>query len=112
MDDSGLSVWAEQMRVDPMNRQIEKKKNIIIALLRRHGVKRASLFGSTATGRATSQSDVDLLIEFEDGKSLLDLAGLKLELEEVLGKTVDVLTYRSLHPLLKDRILREQHVLL
>lgn len=56
----------------------------------------------------TDESDVDLLVEFEKRKSLLDLAGLKIELEDALNRRVDVLTYRSLHPLLKERILAEQ----
>ncbi|MEM3623430.1 MAG: hypothetical protein QXR76_06660 [Candidatus Bathyarchaeia archaeon] len=53
-----------------------------------------------------------MLVEFKGEKSLLDLAGLKIELEEILGKKVDVLTYNSLHPLLKDKILKEQKVIL
>lgn len=56
----------------------------------------------------TDQSDVDLLVEFEGRKSLLDLSGLKIELEDALGRKVDVVTYRSLHPLLRERILAEQ----
>ena len=57
-------------------------------------------------------SDIDILVEFEGEKSLLDLSGLKIELEEVLGRKVDVLTYNSLHPLLKERILEEQKAIL
>jgi predicted nucleotidyltransferase len=63
-------------------------------------------------GEATEESDIDLLIEFEGRKSLLDLAGLKLDLQELLRRRVDVLTYKSLHPLLKERILSEQEVIL
>ena len=48
--------------------------------------------------------DIDILVEFWAEKSLLDLAGLKIELEESSGRKVDVLTYNSLHPLLKERI--------
>ncbi len=63
-------------------------------------------------GELTDESDIDILIEFEGRKSLLNLVGLKIELEEILKRKVDVLTYKSLHPLLKDRILREQEVIL
>ncbi len=82
----------------------------IIDILRRNGVKRAAFFGSIVRGEMTDESDVDLLVEFEKRKrkSLLDLAGLKIELEDALNRRVDVLTYRSLHPLLKERILAEQ----
>ena len=79
----------------------------IIPLLKRFGVKRASLFGSLARGEDREDSDIDILVEFEAGKSLLDLAGLKIELEELLGRRVDLLTFNSLHPLLKDKILKE-----
>lgn len=92
--------------------EIEEKRDVIIKILQKHGVKRASLFGSLVTGEATEESDIDLLVEFEGRKSLLDLAGLKIELEEVLGKKVDVLTYKSLHPLLKEKILEEQEAIL
>ena len=89
-----------------------EEKNAIIEILRKHEVKRASLFGSVINGKVTEESDIDLLVEFEGKKTLLDLAGLKIELEEVLGKKVDVLTYKSLHPLLKERILEEQEAIL
>jgi predicted nucleotidyltransferase len=81
-------------------------------VLKRFGVKRASLFGSSARGEDREDSDIDILVEFEVGKSLLDLAGLKIELEEVLGRRVDLLTFKSLHPLLKDKILKEQKPIL
>ena len=87
-------------------------KNIVTNILQKFGVKRASFFGSVARGDATDESDIDLLIEFEGKKTLLDLARLKMKLEEQLGRKVDVLTYNSLHPLLKEKILSEQKVIL
>nr|QNO51592.1 hypothetical protein FJOHDBIG_00041 [Methanosarcinales archaeon ANME-1 ERB6] len=92
--------------------QIEEIKKTLIEALRKHEVKKAALFGSIVRGEATEESDIDLLIEFEGRKSLLDLAGLKLDLQELLRRRVDVLTYKSLHPLLKERILSEQEVIL
>jgi len=92
--------------------QIDAIKDVLIRVLRTHSVKRAALFGSIARGEATEESDLDLLVEFEGRKSLLDLAGLRLELQESLQRRVDVLTYRSLHPLLKERILSDQVVIL
>jgi uncharacterized protein len=67
-----------------------------------------AFFGSIVRGEMTDESDIDILVEFEGRKSLLDLAGLKLDLEDALKRRVDLLTYRSLHPMLKDRILAEQ----
>jgi len=92
--------------------QIEEIKKTLIEVLRKHGVKKAALFGSIVRGEITEESDIDLIIEFEGRKSLLDLAGLKLDLQELLRRRVDVLTYKSLHPLLKERILSEQEVIL
>ena len=94
------------------NYQVNKLKKSLVQVLKRHDVKKAALFGSIVKGKATEKSDIDLLIEFKGRKSLLDLAGLKLELQELLKRNVDVLTYKSLHPLLKNRILSEQVVIL
>lgn len=91
-----------------MDEQMQAVRDRIISILMRNGVKRAALFGSVVRGELTEGSDIDLLVEFEGRKSLLDIAGLKLELEDALGRRVDLLTYRSLHPLLRDRILAEQ----
>jgi predicted nucleotidyltransferase len=77
-------------------------------ILRRNAVVRAAVFGSVARGEAAPGSDLDLLVEFGEEKSLLELASLKLELEGELGHKVDVLTYRSLYHRLREPILREQ----
>ena len=88
--------------------QIEKYKDAIVNVLNKHDVKRASLFGSIVREEMTDESDIDILIEFKGVKSLLDLAGLKIALEEALESKVDVLTFDSIHPLLKEQILAEQ----
>jgi predicted nucleotidyltransferase len=94
-----------------MENSIDLLKNTIRDILEKHGVKKAALFGSIVRGDAREDSDIDLLVEFEPGKSLLDLARLKLELESLLGRKVDIVTYRSLHPLLRERILSDQVVI-
>ncbi len=76
-------------------------------VMRRRGVVRASVFGSVARGDATESSDVDFLVEFEKGRSLLDLAGLRLDLIDELRRDVDVATPKSLHPALRDDILSQ-----
>ncbi len=93
-------------------KQDEEIKNIIIDTLKKSDVKKASIFGSVARGESTKKSDVDLLIEFKGKKSLLDLVRLKMKLEELLGKKVDIITYKSINPLIKKRILNEQKVIL
>jgi predicted nucleotidyltransferase len=92
--------------------ELEELKNKIIPVLERYEVKKAAVFGSFVRGEQTEKSDIDILVEFKGEKSLLDLAGLQIELEDTLHRKVDVLTYNSLHPLLKDRILKEQKVIL
>ena len=91
-----------------MESQIEKYKEIIVEILLKHEVRKASLFGSLVREEMTIDSDIDLIIEFKGDKSLLDLAALKIELEETLKLKVDILTYNSIHPLLKNQILAEQ----
>jgi len=88
--------------------QIDNVKNAIVDILKKHEVKKASLFGSIVRGEMKNDSDIDILVEFQGKKSLLNLAGLKIELEEKLRCKVDILTYNSLHPLLKEQILAEQ----
>ena len=86
---------------------LDELRTTVAAPMARRGVVRAGVFGSFARGEATESSDVDFLVEFEDGRTLLDLAGLRLDLREALGREVDVATLGSLHPELRERILRE-----
>ncbi len=76
-------------------------------VLRKRGVVSAALFGSVARGEQTDSSDIDIIVELEEGRTLLDLSGLRLDLVELLGRDVDVVTANALHPRLKDRILAE-----
>ena len=69
------------------------------------------VFGSVARGEDRSDSDLDLLVEMEDERSLLDLVGLEQELEELLQRKVDVLTDESIHPALRQRITTEARAL-
>ena len=76
-------------------------------VMRRRGVLRAFVFGSVARGEERPESDIDFLVEFEKGRTVVDLSGLRLDLCEALGRDVDVATSGSLHPKLRDRILGE-----
>ena len=77
-------------------------------ILKKNNVIKAGIFGSFVRGDYNKKSDIDILIKFKGRKSLFDLAGLEIELEKKLKKKVDVLTYNSIHPLLKERILKEE----
>ncbi|MCL5958757.1 MAG: nucleotidyltransferase family protein [Chloroflexi bacterium] len=87
---------------------LEEIKKKALLVLRRHGVLRAAILGSTTHGEATERSDVDLLVTLPDDKSLLDLVRLELDLQKALGRRVDVLTYPALHRRIRERVLREQ----
>jgi predicted nucleotidyltransferase len=92
---------------------ISSIKKKALPILKRHSVKRASIFGSFARGTAKARSDVDFLIEYkEKNKSLFDLVDLKLELEESLDRKVDLVTYNSIYWRIRERILAEQVVIL
>lgn len=95
-----------------MNMPIREIKNKVVPVLKKHGVKKASLFGSVVRNDYTDTSDIDILVEMPETASLLELANLKLDLEDVLQRKVDVLTFDSLHPLLKDRIMEEQQAVM
>jgi len=80
--------------------------------LRRYGVKRLGLFGSCVRGEMSEASDIDMLVEIEKDISLLDFVGLKLEIEDSLGKKIDLVEYDALKPPLREKILKEQVVIL
>jgi predicted nucleotidyltransferase len=89
----------------------EELKKYLTAFLKKRGVQKASLFGSIAREDNTDVSDIDLLIKLPENKSLLDLIGIKIDLEEALNKKVDVLTYNSVHPLIKEDVFKYEEVL-
>jgi hypothetical protein len=75
--------------------------------LERLGVKSLALFGSTARNEATDLSDVDILVEFNRSVGLFEFVRLKVLLEEMLNRKVDLVTQDALHPALRERILSE-----
>ena len=86
---------------------LKEKRDEILRIAARHGASNVRVFGSVARGEANAQSDVDLLVELERGRSLLDHAALMLDLERLLGRRVDVATERGLKPRIREHILRE-----
>ncbi len=91
-----------------MIRKIGKVKSKILPILKHNGVVKAGIFGSFARGEEKNGSDIDILVQFKEGKTLLDLVGLERELKMILGRNVDLLTYDSINRLLKERILEEE----
>ena len=91
---------------------IERNREEILRIAARHGGQNVRVFGSVARGEDRVDSDVDLLVEMQDDRSLLDLVGLEQELEEILlQRKVDVLTDASIHPAIRQRITAEARAL-
>lgn len=95
-----------------MKANIEKIKKKAIPILKQAGVTRSSLFGSVVRGDDKEGSDIDILVELPKGKSLFDFVELQLQLEEVLGRKVDLVEYSTIKPRLKPYILNSQQPIL
>ena len=83
------------------------KREEILRLASRHGARNVRVFGSVARGEADERSDVDLLVDLEPGRSLLDLGGLLMDLRDLLRRNVDVVTERGLKARIRSRVLQE-----
>jgi hypothetical protein len=86
---------------------LHEKREEILRIAARHGARNVRVFGSMVRGEANQARDIDFLVEMEPGRSLLDLGGLQVELESLLGRRVDVVTVRGLKARIRDRVLRE-----
>jgi uncharacterized protein len=87
--------------------RLQAKRQDILALARRYGAYNVRVFGSVARGEADADSDVDFLVEMEPGRSLLDLGGLLMELQVLLGCRVDIVTEKGLRSRIRQRVLTE-----
>jgi uncharacterized protein len=79
----------------------------ILGMAAQHGVYNVRVFGSVARGEADAESDLDFLVEMESGRSLLDLGGLLMDLQELLGCQVDIVTEKGLRQRIRERVLNE-----
>lgn len=86
---------------------LKEKREEILRIAARHGASNVRIFGSVARGEADEASDIDFLVELEPGRSLLDHAALSVELEEFLGRNVDVVCDSAIYWLLRRRIKKE-----
>ena len=90
---------------------LKEKRHAVMAIAAKHGAQNLRIFGSVARGDFDSESDIDLLVKMEEGRSLLDLSALTLDLQELLGVKVDVVSEDGLYWLLRRRILKESRPL-
>ncbi len=91
---------------------LEAIKEKALPVLKQANVKKAALFGSYVRGENTKESDIDMLVELPSDATLFELGGLKVTLEEKLNKKVDIVTYKSISPVIKDSILNNQYPLI
>ena len=87
--------------------ELQARREEILYTAKKYGAFNVRVFGSIARGEADTQSDIDLLVDMEPGRSLFDLGGLLTDLQTVLGRDVDVVTERGLRGRIRERVLRE-----
>lgn len=87
---------------------LQKTREQIGLLIKKHNVLRAALFGSIVTGSMNENSDIDLLVDMPKNSSLFDMLRIKIDLEEHLGRKVDIVQYKAIKARLKDEILSHQ----
>jgi predicted nucleotidyltransferase len=90
-----------------INDLLKSKRHEILAIAARHGARNVRVFGSVARGEAGPESDLDILVEMEPGTSLMDHIALMQDLEDLLGRKVDVVSDKALHWYIRDRVLAE-----
>ena len=86
---------------------LNSKREEILRIAARRGARNVRVFGSVARGQAGPDSDVDFLVDLEPGRSLLDLGGLLMDLQALLGRPVDVVTGAGLRDRIRQRVLKE-----
>jgi predicted nucleotidyltransferase len=84
--------------------ELKQRREQIIAIAARYGAKNVRVFGSVARGESGPDSDVDIVVEFEPGRSLLDHGGLLMDLQDALGCKVDVISARGMRNRLRSRV--------
>jgi predicted nucleotidyltransferase len=93
--------------VKEIERSLKEKREAVMDLAAKHGARDVRVFGSVGRGESNVGSDIDLLVKMEEDRSLLDLSALTLDLQELLGLKVDVVSEDGLYWLLRRRILKE-----
>jgi len=90
-----------------LNELLRRYRQDVLRLATRHGVTNVRVFGSVVRGEADEFSDIDFLVSVAPGRSLFDLGGFLMDLQDLLGQRVDVVTERGLRPRLREQVLRE-----
>ena len=96
------------MKTQEFSPEIRRIRTIIVPILKKSGVRKAGIFGSYARGEQNKESDLDILVEIEDKRSLLGIVNVQLKVQDALRKKVDLLEYCELNPLIKKQVLSEE----
>jgi uncharacterized protein len=91
--------------------EIQYQKKEILVVARQHGIVNVRIFGSVVRGDDHPQSDIDFLVDLQEGHTLFDLGGASVKLQELLGQKVDIVTERGLHWYLREKIIKEARLL-
>ncbi len=86
---------------------LKNKRKDILRIASKYGARNVRIFGSLARGEAREDSDIDFLVDVEPGRSLFDLGGLLMDLQNLLAQKVDIVTEKGLRPRIRDRVLKE-----
>lgn len=92
---------------DSARNLLQNKRDDILRVAAMHGARNVRVFGSVARGEADERSDIDLLVDMEEGRTLFDMGGLLMDLRELLHRDVDIVTEKGLKPRMRERVLRE-----
>lgn len=90
-----------------LGKKIRVEREKVLSIAAAHGARRVRVFGSLARGKSSPGSDLDLIVDMETGRSLLDLIAIKQDLEDLLGCRVDVVTEGSVSPYIREQVLEE-----
>ena len=86
---------------------LQEKREDVLRIAIKRGASNVRIFGSIARGEADAESDIDLLVDLEPGRSLFDLGGLLMDLQDLLGHKVDVVTEKGLRERIREHVLKE-----
>ena len=90
-----------------LNKLLQEKREDILRIAKGYGASNIRVFGSVARGESDAKSDIDLLVDLEQGRNLLDLGGLLMDLQDLLDHKVDVATKQILRPHIREQVLKE-----
>lgn len=104
---SVTSIPIQKETTSTLEKLLQAKREEILDTATKHGASNIRIFGSVARGEADTKSDIDLLVDMEQGRTFFDLSDLLIELQDLLGRDVDVVTEKGLHERIRERVLKE-----